>query len=76
MDKAHDELETQGDPKRAGYGQTDETSATKKTRLVDLLIAIAVLGSVWGFLEVVVGGAIKAAGLPQRCSSPWDTGSG
>jgi hypothetical protein len=37
-----------------------------RIRAVDVLIAIALLGSIWGFVEVVVGGAIKAGGLPHR----------
>ena len=38
----------------------------KRARLVDVLIAIVVLGSLWGLSEVVLGGAIRAAGLPYR----------
>jgi len=37
-----------------------------RARAVDVLIAIALLGSIWGFIEVVVGGAIKAGGFPHR----------
>lgn len=36
----------------------------KRAQLVDVLIAIVVLGSLWGLSEVVLGGAIRAAGLP------------
>jgi hypothetical protein len=32
----------------------------------DMLIALVVLGSIWGFFEVVVGGGMKAAGIPYR----------
>ncbi|MCX5801867.1 MAG: hypothetical protein NTX17_10860 [Candidatus Eisenbacteria bacterium] len=56
--------------------EKDETRATKRKRAVDVLIAIALLGSVWGFLEVVLGGAIKAAGLPQRAAIMTGLGMG
>jgi hypothetical protein len=32
----------------------------------DVLIGLVVLGSVWGLLEVVLGGAMKAGGVPYR----------
>ncbi len=32
----------------------------------DVLITILVLGSVWGFLEVVLGGAMKSASIPYK----------
>jgi hypothetical protein len=32
----------------------------------DAAIAIVVLGSVWGFLEVVLGGAMKSASIPYK----------
>ena len=32
----------------------------------DVLIALVVLGSIWGFFEVVVGGGMKAAGIPYK----------
>lgn len=38
----------------------------KRAQAVDLLIATVVLGSLWGLSEVVLGGAIGAAGLPYR----------
>lgn len=40
----------------------------QRTRLADVLVAIAVLGSLWGLAEVVLGGAIRAAGLPYRAA--------
>ncbi len=42
----------------------DRTAGGSGTR--DVLIGLLVLGSVWGFLEVVVGGAMKAGGVPYR----------
>lgn len=39
---------------------------TDRTRLADILIAIVVLGSLWGFAEVVLSSAIQATGLPFR----------
>jgi hypothetical protein len=41
-------------------------SKTDRTRLADILIAVVVLGSLWGFTEVVLDSAIRAAGLPFR----------
>lgn len=32
----------------------------------DILIGVLVLGSIWGFFEVVVGGGMKAAGIPYK----------
>jgi hypothetical protein len=42
----------------------DNTTGKASTR--DLLIAVAVLGSIWGFFEVVGGGAMKAADIPRK----------
>ena len=41
-------------------------NTTGKASARDLLIAVAVLGSIWGFLEVVGGGAMKAANIPHK----------
>lgn len=38
----------------------------KRSQSVNVLIAILVLGSLWGLSEVVLNGAIRAAGLPFR----------
>ena len=32
----------------------------------DMLIGILILGSIWGFLEVVLGGGMKAAAIPYK----------
>ena len=32
----------------------------------DVLIGLLVIGSVWGFLEVVLGGAMKAGEIPYK----------
>ena len=53
-----------------------EAPVARRTRWIDVLIAIAVLGSVWGFAEVVLGGAIKAAGFPQRAAVMTGLGMG
>jgi hypothetical protein len=45
--------------KRAG-------EVTGKHTKRDILIALVVLGSIWGFFEVVVGGGMKAADIPYR----------
>jgi len=42
------------------------TGGIRRARLVDVVIAILVLGSLWGLSEVVLGGAMGAAGLPYR----------
>jgi hypothetical protein len=43
-----------------------KTDELKRTQYVDLLITTLVLGSLWGFSEVVLGGALAAAGLPYK----------
>ncbi len=48
----------------------------KRAQLVDLLIAIVVLGSLWGLSEVVLGGAIRAAGVPYRAGILTGVGIG
>jgi len=53
-----------------------KTDASKKAQLVDVLTAVAVLGSLWGLSEVVVGGAIRAAGLPYRAGILTGIGMG
>lgn len=45
-------------------------------RPVDIAIGIVVLGSLWGFSEVVVSGAIQAAGLPYRAAVLTGIGMG
>jgi len=45
-------------------------------RLVDGLIGIVVLGSLWGLSEVVLAGAIRAAGLPWRAGILTGVGMG
>ena len=42
------------------------TNKLKRAQQVDVLIAIVSLGSLWGLSEVVLNGAIRAAGLPYR----------
>ncbi|MFH1313879.1 MAG: hypothetical protein ABIJ00_11735 [Candidatus Eisenbacteria bacterium] len=39
---------------------------TRKNTKRDILIGLLVLGSIWGFLEVVVGGGMKAASIPYK----------
>jgi len=39
---------------------------TSKNTKRDILIGLLVLGSIWGFLEVVVGGGMKAASIPYK----------
>jgi hypothetical protein len=39
---------------------------TDRKPLADILIAVVVLGSLWGFTEVVLDSAIRTAGLPFR----------
>jgi len=48
----------------------------KRAQRVDLLITIVVLGSLWGLSEVVLGGAIRAAGLPYRAGILTGVGIG
>ena len=43
-----------------------EKPKTKSLARRDVLVAIIVLGSVWGFLEVVLGGAMKSASIPYK----------
>ncbi|MDP8315651.1 MAG: hypothetical protein RAP70_11370 [Candidatus Celaenobacter antarcticus] len=38
----------------------------KKNQLTDVLLVIAVLGSLWGLSEVVLSGAIRMTGIPFR----------
>ena len=53
---------------------TTNQSVKDAKQTVDLWIAITVLGSLWGLAEVVLGGAIKAAGIP--CASAILVGVG
>jgi hypothetical protein len=48
----------------------------KRAREVDLLATILALGSLWGLSEVVLGGAIGAAGLPYRAGILTGIGMG
>jgi hypothetical protein len=58
-----------GNPAKAnekGVEMEMKIDEIKRVQPTDLLIAILVLGSLWGLSEVVLGGAIKAAGLPYQ----------
>jgi len=46
------------------------------TQLAHVLIAIAVLGSLWGFSEVVLSGALAAVGFPYRAAMLTGLGLG
>jgi hypothetical protein len=52
------------------------TDELMKAPRVDLLIAILVLGSLWGFSEVVLSSAIMAAGIPYRAGILTGVGMG
>lgn len=53
-----------------------ETDEIMKAQRVDQLIAIVVLGSLWGFSEVVLSSAITAAGIPYRAGILTGVGMG
>ncbi len=59
-------------------GQTAEIRADEpgKLRPVDVLIAILVLGSLWGVVEVVLGGALRAWGISYRAGILTGVGMG
>jgi len=46
---------------RAGNDSVDRRKTAR-----DILIGLLVVGSVWGFLEVVLGGAMKAGSIPYK----------
>ena len=46
--------------------RTGADRADKRRAARDMLIGLLVLGSVWGFLEVVLGGAMKAGSIPYK----------
>ncbi len=46
--------------------RTGAEGADRKRAARDIVIGLLVLGSVWGFLEVVLGGAMKAGGIPYK----------
>jgi len=46
--------------------RTGEDRVDRRRTARDLLIGLLVLGSVWGFLEVVLGGAMKAGSIPYK----------
>jgi len=48
----------------------------EKAQTLDIWIAILVLGSLWGFSEVVLSSAIRAAGLPYRAAILTGIGMG
>ncbi len=52
------------------------TDEIKRAQLVDVSITILMLGSLWGFSEVVLGGVIRAAGLPYRAGILAGVGMG
>jgi hypothetical protein len=43
-----------------------EKPQTESLRRRDVVLALVVLGSAWGFLEVVLGGAMKSASIPYK----------
>jgi hypothetical protein len=46
--------------------RTDGDGADRRRTVREVLVGLLVLGSVWGFLEVVLGGAMKAGGIPYK----------
>lgn len=46
--------------------RTDEDSGNERRGYRDVLVGLLVLGSIWGFLEVVLGGAMKAGEIPYK----------
>ena len=48
----------------------------EQARILNIWTAILVLGSLWGFTEVVLSGAIRAAGLPYRAAILTGIGMG
>ena len=46
--------------------ETHKAKGSRGRALRDLLIALLVIGSIWGFLEVVLGGAMKAGNIPYK----------
>lgn len=46
--------------------RTGDDRVDRRRTARDLLIGLLVLGSVWGFLEVVLGGAMKAGSIPYK----------
>ncbi len=55
-------------------GRWGSTVAAMRPR--DIVLAVLLLGSVWGMVEVVLGGAIKQAGLPHRVAIVAGLGMG
>lgn len=53
-----------------------EDQNTSQTSWARLLVTVLVIGSLWGFSEVVVGSAIRAAGLPFRAGILTGIGMG
>jgi len=52
------------------------SARAEKAQTLDVWIAILVLGSLWGFSEVVLSSAIRAAGLPYRAAVLTGIGMG
>jgi hypothetical protein len=48
----------------------------QRARLADALVVVVVLGSLWGLVEVVLGGAIRLVGLPYRAGILTGVGLG
>jgi hypothetical protein len=46
--------------------KADDSGGSARRGSRDVLIGLLVIGSVWGFLEVVLGGAMKAGGIPYK----------
>lgn len=70
MDNANEQTETDLPVKKIS------AEAARGLRPVDALIGIAVLGSVWGLVEVVLGGALKDSGFPQSAALLTGLGMG
>lgn len=53
-----------------------KTKVLKRTQPMDVLLAVVVLGSLWGLAEVVLNGAIRVTGLPFRAGILTGVGVG
>ncbi|KPJ59293.1 MAG: hypothetical protein AMJ46_11650 [Latescibacteria bacterium DG_63] len=70
--------QTTGATQAVGTNRTVGTPANepKRVRTADIVIAVLVLGSLWGVVEIILGGALKAWGISYRTGILTGVGMG
>ncbi len=52
--------------RQSRYQQEGDVERLKRKQAFDILIAVVVIGSIWGVLEILLGAGMRSAGIPHK----------